>query len=168
MGTISRKVVVCGLLWSGCRATPQPAPVPIPKASDETQVETAPAESSGPEPSALAASKNTQRVYDEQTQGISARVGERFGVALPGNITTPLKWSLDSASMSDLVTLSAQSYSDAPPPGCTGCLGYPGTAHFVFDAAQEGTTTLRFAYRKLGQTSGQAKRELSIHLTVTP
>lgn len=166
MTTISQRIVIGALLVAGCRKAPEPPPAPIPKALPEQQAsqtdEPAPAEPSG------APAAQVPRVYDEKTTQISARVGERFEVALPGNITTPLKWSLDPASMSDLATLSEQSYSDAPPKECAGCVGYPGTAHFVLDAAQEGTTTLRFAYRKLGQSSGQAKRELSINLTVTP
>ncbi len=165
MGSISQRLLLAALCLSACRTAKEPTPAPIPRASEQPS-EPSPAESSGPAPATARAA--APRVYDEKTVEISARVGERFEVALPGNITTPLKWNLDTASMSDLVTLSSQSYSDAPPADCAGCVGYPGTAHFVLDAAQEGSTTLLFAYRKLGQTSGQAKRDVKIKLTVTP
>lgn len=169
MKTFSHRTLWLVLLAAGCNGASKPAPAPVEVAA--TAGESAKTTEAPPP---LAAEEKAQapshapKVYDEKTSTISAHVGERFVVALPGNITTPLKWSLDPASMSDLVTLSSQSYSDAPPAECAGCVGYPGTAHFIFDAAQEGKTKLRFAYRKLGQTSGQAKREIVIDLTVGP
>jgi len=107
------------------------------------------------------------RVYDESTSQIEAHVGERFEVALPANVTTPFKWTLAPESLSDVATLSAQTYTDAPPAGCERCVGYPGTAHFTLDAAQEGETTLKFMYRELGE-NGETKRELSVALRVAP
>ncbi len=154
--------VLCGaLLFVSCKSAPEPAPAAPP---DEKAAGQAPSLA----PGAAANPTQPKRIYDEQVSQIEAHVGERFEIALPGNVTTPFRWALDAASLSGLAKLNAQSYTDSPPPECPRCVGYPGTAHFEIEATQAGEANVHLAYRRLGQASGEGKREIAIKLIVKP
>lgn len=152
--------VLCGaLLFASCKSAPEAAPSALPDNGSQAPVATT---TSAP-PAA-----GPKRIYDEQVAQIEARVGESFEIALPGNVTTPFRWALDTESLSGLAKLNAQTYTDSPPPECPRCVGYPGTAHFEIEATKAGEANLRLAYRRLGQTSGEAKREVTVKLIVSP
>jgi len=154
--------VLCGaLLFASCKSAPETAPSALPDAKVANQALTA-------TPTAAPPAAGPKRIYDEQVTQIDARVGESFEIALPGNVTTPFRWALDTESLSALAKLKAQTYTDSPPPECPRCVGYPGTAHFEIEATQAGEAKVRLAYRRLGQTSGEAKRELTVKLVVSP
>lgn len=160
MQTNSSVLAVSLALLGACKSAPEAPPETLPAAPSSQ-----PAASSDVPPSTTSTAK--AQVYGEATTQIDAHVGERFEIALPANVTTPFKWTLAPESLSDVATLSDQTYTDSPPAGCDPCVGYPGTAHFMLDAAQEGETTLKLSYRGLGE-KGEVKRELSIGLRVTP
>jgi predicted secreted protein len=109
--------------------------------------------------------KPDTKVYDDSTRAIEAKVGDRFAINLPANITTPYKWVV--ASTQAAVVLAERHYEDKPPAGCTACVGYPGTDRFTFEAKQEGITTLVLQYAPLRSKSDPAERELSIQVTVS-
>ncbi len=117
-------------------------------------------------PAAALPEATALKTYDgAETSAIDAVPGERFVVALAANITTPFKWTLSGQDES-VARLLEDGYTDAPPAGCEGCVGYGGTASFTFEAVGVGDTTLDFTYRGLGQSDGPAQRETHIVVRV--
>lgn len=138
-------------------ATEAPAPIPTPPATS------APAPAATP-PSAPAASG--PRTYPESTTSIEAKVGEKFSVALPANITVPYKWRLEPAPDPKVLAVGEETYISEPPAGCQGCAGYGGTRLFAFTAAGAGKVELHFALRPLNEPKGAAQKEARIAVSV--
>jgi predicted secreted protein len=157
----------------GCKTAPEPSPAqassPSPgPASDAPPPSPGPAE---PVPAASAGSApgtaaSGERTYAEGTTAITAKVGERFLVALPANVTVPMKWHIDPPPDAKLLETGEEKYFDEPPKGCEGCTGYGGTRVFSFVAKAAGSTALSFALRPLGDPEGAARKQVKIEVTV--
>jgi predicted secreted protein len=106
------------------------------------------------------------KAYSESTKSISAKVGERFTVALPSNITIPMKWRLEPTPDGKVLTLTDEKHFDQPPAGCDGCVGYGGTRIFGFEAKGAGKQTLKFTLRPLTDPKGTAQKEVAIDVAV--
>lgn len=109
---------------------------------------------------------NGAHTYSDTTTNISAAVGESFVVALPANVTVPMKWRLEPPPDPKLLTTGDEKYVEQPPAGCPGCTGYGGTRLFSFAAAGAGKGTLHFALRPLTDPHGPAQKEVSIAVEV--
>ena len=176
-------------LWAvvfaiGCKAAPEPAPAeasapkpPEPVAAPEAAAPTAPAAapSSDPPPGAPAAPPPASgdqpvgagtRTYTDATKSISAKAGERFAVALPSNVTIPMKWHLAPTPDAKVLALTEEKHFDQPPPGCDGCTGYGGTRLYSFEAKGAGKATLHFALKPLTDPSGKSQKEVTIEVTI--
>jgi len=125
-------------------------------------------------PSVLAADSGTSgaravvpdaKTYDDSTRAIEAKVGDRFTINLPANITTPYKWVV--ASPETLVVLAERHYDDTASAKCDGCVGRSGTDRLTFEAKHEGTATLVLKYAPLRSKSDPPERELSIQVTIS-
>ncbi|HEY3496594.1 MAG TPA: protease inhibitor I42 family protein [Polyangiaceae bacterium] len=173
------------LLFAGCKAAPEPSPAeasspatppagdaPPPAAPPASEVAPAPAPTDtppgAPAPVGGAAPAGSERTYAEGTKSISAKVGERFAVALPSNITIPMKWRLDPAPDAKLLALTQEQHTDAPPKGCDGCTGYGGTRLFTFEAKGAGKTSLHFALKPLTNPGGASQKDVTIDVVTTP
>jgi predicted secreted protein len=158
----------------GCKAAPEPSPAeassPLPTANEAPPPPPGPAETgAAPAPSAPPAGvPGAERTYAEGTKAITAKVGERFAIALPANVTIPMKWRIDPPPDVKLLAAGEEKYFEEPPKGCDGCTGYGGTRVFPFEAKAAGTTTLHFALRPLSDPKGKAHKEASIDVTVAP
>lgn len=170
------------VLALGCRAAPEPSPAeasapkpPEPTAAPEAPTAAAaptaeaPPSAATPAPSAAPSDPPvgaSTPAYTDSTKNISAKVGDRFAVALPSNITIPMKWRLEPAPDGKLLTLTEEKHFDQPPPGCDGCTGYGGTRLFSFEAKGAGKQTLKFALRPLTDPKGKAQKEVSIDVVI--
>ncbi len=105
------------------------------------------------------------RVFDDSARTIEAKVGERFTINLPANITTPYKWVV--ASPETVVALAERHYDDTQNSKCDGCAGRSGTDRLTFEAKQDGTATLVLRYAPLRSKTEPPARELSIQVTVS-
>jgi predicted secreted protein len=152
-------VVAC----SACNATtPEPA---------KSEANVAPASSgatpltSSSAPSAAAA--GAPRIYPQTTTTIDARAGDKFTVALPGNVSTPYEWRFDESPDKAVVSMKDKAYVDAPPANCQGCDGYKGTYTFTFTANAAGNAKLHFSYASVVPPGSPAEKQVSIDVRVT-
>lgn len=106
------------------------------------------------------------KTYTESTKSISAKVGERFSVAVPSNITIPMKWRLEPVPDGKVLSLTDEKHFDQPPAGCADCVGYGGTRIFSFEAKAAGKHTLKFALRPLTDPKGTAQKEVGIDVVI--
>lgn len=120
----------------------------------------------GNAPNAGPAAAPGSRIYDETAQIIEAHPADGFTVALKGNATTPFEWRLDPNPDAAVVAPSGHTYTDTPPPGCTGCTGYGGTDSFSFVAKGAGETDLHFVYARVTKGDAPPSRTLTIHVRV--
>jgi predicted secreted protein len=165
-----------------CKAAPEPTPAEASaptteRATDAPPAATpaaTPAEASAPATSAtgpagadapLAA--GAPRLYGDATKSITAKAGERFGVALPSNVTLPYKWRLDPPD-AKVLALTNEKQVDQPPPGCGDCVGYGGARLYSFEAKGAGATSLHFSLKPLTDPKGAAQKDVTIAVTVTP
>lgn len=148
--------VACGSL-SACQ-TSEPARATPPGTATGVAASPAP----GPSPVA----PDGARVYDETVQNIDVAPGGRFTIALSANMSTPLEWKLEPEPNPAVLAAAGRRYTDAPPPGCSGCVGYPGTDAFTFEAKGPGEAALHFAYRELKKDAPPAK-ELTVRVRVS-
>jgi len=152
------------MLLGACRSAPEP--VAVSEGAAKAPEPSVP-EPNAPEPSAPVPSTPTPAAtYDASTKRIEAKVGERFTVALPANIATPMRWRVVSSPTSSPLSAPTESYHDAPPAECTGCTGYAGTRMLSFEALQAGSTTLKLAYGSLTDPSAPPEREVVIEVLV--
>jgi predicted secreted protein len=147
------------ILLGACRSAPEP--VAISEGAAKAPEPSSAATPSAPEPRA----PKPAPTYDASTKRIEAKVGERFTVALPANIATPMRWRIAAPASSQL-SAPTESYHDAPPAECTGCTGYAGTRMLSFEALQAGTTTLKLAYGSLTDPSAPPEREVVIEVLI--
>jgi hypothetical protein len=160
-----RFLTLAGMLTVACKTAPETAPpgarapttavAPLPPSSTNAL--------STPPPSAAAGSPRT---YDAATTSIEAAVGETFNVAVPSNITVPMKWRLEPPPDPKLLASGGDKYVEEPPPGCPACTGYGGTRVFSFVATGAGTLTLHLALRPLTDANGPAQKEVSVAVTI--
>ena len=136
-----------------------------PKDSPKTEANVAPPGSAAAISSAGAPASGA-KVYPQTTKGIDARVGERFNVVLPGNVTTPFEWRFDEGADKNVVTLAEHSYTDAPPASCAGCDGYKGTFNFTFTAKAPGAAKLHFSYARATPPGAAAEKEYTVDVHV--
>ena len=178
-----RLVPACLLVlqFAGCKAAPEPSPAEAsspatPPAGEAPPPAAPPASEPAPEPpdappgapAPLGNAAGSERTYAEGTKSISAKVGERFAVALPANITIPMKWRIEPAPDAKVLTLTQEQHADAPPKGCDGCTGYGGTRLFTFEAKGAGKTSLHFALKPLTNPSGASQKDVTIEVVTTP
>jgi predicted secreted protein len=167
LGLTIELTLIAALIAAGCTRTANSGSVP-PPGSDSSASTAQPApsaaasSSTAPSTSELAATAG-DNAYNDSTKAITAKVGERFTLNLPANITTPYKWIV--ASPDTNVTLAERHYQEKPPAGCSGCVGYPGTDRLTFEAKQPGETKLVLRYAPL-RSNEPAERELTITVTV--
>lgn len=168
-----------GSLANGCKAAPEPSPAgasspattpgEVPPPALPSPPDAAPASETPPGvPASAAPTASGERTYTEGTKNVSAKVGERFSVALPSNITIPMKWRLDPAPDAKLLALTGEQHFDAPPKGCDGCTGYGGTRVFGFEARGAGKTTLHFALKPLTNPAGASQKDVTIEVVTAP
>jgi len=117
-------------------------------------------------PNAAPPAGGSAPVYDEAAQVIDAHPNDHFAVALKANVTTPFEWRLDPAPNPAVVSLSGHEYTDAPPPGCSTCVGYGGTDSFSFVATGAGETDLHFQYARVSKGDSPPARTLNVHVRV--
>ncbi len=151
----------------GCTRAANQEPVPPPSASNTSAaVAVSPPDGgAGVKEAPNAASATSSKAYDDSTRTIDAKLGERFTVNLPANVTTPYKWVV--ASPEEVVALVERHYDDSSPAKCDGCVGRGGTDRLTFEAKHEGSATLLLKYAPLRSKSEPAQREVSISVTVT-
>jgi predicted secreted protein len=173
MRQLGLSLAACALAL-GCKAAPEPSPAeassPLPTATN-APAPPPPGPDPAPAPGASAApsgASGAERTYAEGTKTIAAKIGERFAIALPANVTIPMKWRIDPPPDAKLLAAGEEKYVEEPPKGCDGCTGYGGTRVFPFEAKAAGTTTLHFALRPLTDPKGKAQKEATIEVTVAP
>lgn len=146
-----------------CKTSPETAPPGASAPVATTSPLPGPSAPPGAEPPAAAPPRaNGPRTYADSTTDIAAAVGESFVVALPANVTVPMKWRLEPPPDPKLLTTGDETYVEHPPADCPGCTGYGGTRLFRFTAAGAGKLTLHFALRPLTDPHGDARKEVSI------
>ncbi|HTQ07136.1 MAG TPA: protease inhibitor I42 family protein [Polyangiaceae bacterium] len=148
----------------GCKTSPETAPPgasapvattsPLPGSAAPSASDAAPPAASG------------THTYPASTTSISAAVGETFVVALPANITVPMKWRIEPAPDAKVLGVGDEKYVAEPPADCPTCTGYGGTRLFAFTAAGAGKATLHFALRPLTDPHGAAQKEVTIAVEV--
>ncbi len=160
-----RFLTLAGVLTLACKTAPETAP---PGASAPTAATTPlpPGPTDTATTAATSAATGTPRTYDASTTSIEAAVGETFNVAVPSNITVPMKWRLEPAPDPKLLASGGDKYVEEPPPGCPACTGYGGTRVFSFVATGAGTLTLHFALRPLTDANGPAQKEVTVAVTI--
>lgn len=125
------------------------------------------AEPTAPAPTASAPMPASDpRFYDRTTKSIDARQGDRFVVALPGNVTTGFQWRQEPPADKAILTSAAPTYASAPPAGCPACVGYGGTFLFELVAAGPGSTKVHFAYVQAGRDPPPPTEEVTIVVNV--
>jgi predicted secreted protein len=154
--------VLAGVWVLGCKTSPETAP---PGASAPTTQVTAMPRTSPPAPATNSASPPA-RIYDASTTSIDVNVGDAFNVALPSNITVPMKWRVEPQPDPKLLAGGDDKYVEEAPPGCSACTGYGGTRLFPFAATGAGTVTLHFTYRPLSDAQGPAQKEVTITVNI--
>jgi predicted secreted protein len=161
-----------------CKAAPEPTPAeasaPTTAPAPDAPPAAAPAQASAPATSAIAPAAadaplaaGSPRLYGDATKSITAKAGERFGVALPSNVTLPYKWRLDPPD-AKVLALTDEKQVDQPPPGCGDCVGYGGARVYSFEAKGAGATSLHFSLKPLTDPKGAAQKDVTIAVTVTP
>ena len=160
-----RFLILAGVLGLACKTAPETAP-PGASAPTTALAPLPPSPTSAPSPAPTNAAAGAPRTYDAATTSIEAAVGEAFNVALPSNITVPMKWRLEPPPDPKLLAAGDDKYVEEPPPGCPACTGYGGTRIFSFAATGAGTLTLHFALRPLTDPHGPAQKEVSIAVTI--
>jgi predicted secreted protein len=151
-----------GLL--ACKSAPEADGPSLPTQA-ELPAAVSPTPSAASDGPAAATAAPTSSTYDESVRSIEVAVGGSFVVALPANITTPMRWRIEPAPDTALLSVS-ETYADTPPPVCKGCAGYPGTRSFSFEAHAPGKLTLHFAYRPLTDPKAAAEQELDVQVNV--
>ncbi len=151
-----------GALALACKTSPETAP---PGASAPTTATTLPSPP-GAAPIASGSTAPVPRTYDAATTSIQAAVGEAFNVALPSNITVPMKWRVEPPPDPKILAGGDDKYVEQPPAECPGCAGYGGTRIFPFVATAPGIVTLHFALRPLSDAKGPAEKEVTINVTI--
>ncbi len=106
------------------------------------------------------------RVYDEATTAITAKVGERFTVALGGSTARPFEWRLASTPDAAVLVLVDRGYAETPAPGCEGCGGGDGAFTFTFEASGRGATSVRFVYGHVAPDDSKAAKDVTIAVRV--
>ncbi len=166
-------LITGALLALACKTSPESAPPatatagapaasPAPPPAATTG---APALATSP-PVAAAPPAGSPRTYPESTRNIQAVAGEKFQVALPANITVPMKWRLEPPPEPNLLSVGEEQYEDQPPPACPGCAGYGGTRTFTFTAAGPGKLELHFTLRPLTDVKGPILKEVRIDVEI--
>ena len=166
LGLKSRVLVFAflGTLAFACKTSPETAP---PGASAPTAVTALPSPPGAPTSApAATAPAAPPRTYDATTTSIDVAVGEAFNVALPSNITVPMKWRVEPPPDPKVLAGGDDKYVEQPPADCPGCTGYGGTRLFPFSATAPGTVTLHFALRPLSDAHGPAQKKLTITVTI--
>jgi predicted secreted protein len=143
--------------------SPGPGPTPPPPGPAAT---TASPAGSTPAPTAPAPPAGPGRTYPESTRSIQATAGERFFVALPANITVPMKWRIEPPPDPKLLDVGEEKYENQPPADCPGCAGYGGTRTFSFTAAGPGKLQLHFTLRPLTDVKGPILKEVKIDVEI--
>jgi predicted secreted protein len=138
---------------------PAASPAPPPAATTGAPVEASPTAAATPPAGA-------PRTYPDTTLRIQAVAGERFHVALPSNITVPMKWRLEPPPDPKLLSAGEEKYENQPPPDCPGCAGYGGTRTFTFTAAGPGKLELHFTLRPLTDIKGPILKEVRIDVEI--
>ena len=149
-------------LTFACKTAPETAP---PGASAPTAATSLPSPLGAATPPSRAATP-VPRTYDAGTTSIQAAVGEAFNVALPSNITVPMKWRVEPPPDPKILAGGDDKYVEQPPAECPGCAGYGGTRIFTFAATAPGIVTLHFALRPLSDAKGPAEKEVTINVTI--
>ena len=149
-------LVGCCVALPGCQKS-EPAQATPPSSAEGV---------AGPAPTSAGSVAAESRVYDETARAIDARTGERFVIALKANVTTPFEWRLEPEPNAAVVVPSEHKYTDAPPQGCSGCVGYGGTDSFAFVAKAPGEADLHFAYRQITKKDVPPNRTVDIHVRV--
>jgi predicted secreted protein len=88
--------------------------------------------------------------FDNVTEPITVRVGERFSVGLESNRTTGYGWALDVSNLRGIAGVGP-SYTPMPPPqppGSVPVVGSGGQECFSLTPSISGTFTLSFSYRR--------------------
>jgi predicted secreted protein len=153
-----------------CKASPETAP-PGASSPNDAAATAAPA-TAAPPPSASDAPASPPpaaagpHVYPDSAGSIQAVAGEHFSVALPANITVPMKWRLEPPPDAKVLAVGEEKYVEQPPADCPGCTGYGGTRLFAFTAAGPGSASLHFALRPLTDPKGAAQKEVTIGVVV--
>jgi hypothetical protein len=168
-----------GLIFSavtvvlGCKTSPETAPpgasapVTSPGSSPAAPPPTPSSTAGTPAPPAAASPPaGAARTYPESTRSIQATAGERFFVALPANITVPMKWRIEPPPDPKLLDVGEEKYENQPPPACPGCAGYGGTRTFSFTAAGPGKLELHFTLRPLTDAKGPILKEVKIDVEI--
>jgi predicted secreted protein len=168
---LDQKTALSFLLFCvACKASPEPTPAEASAPSTATAAAPeAPAAAPGPTAPSTAApvAAGGPKLYGETTKTISAKVGERFVVALPSNITVPFKWRLDPPDVK-LVALLDEKHVDEPPAGCGDCVGYGGTRLYTFETKGSGSASLHFALKPLTDPAGPSQKDVTVAVTVSP
>jgi predicted secreted protein len=168
LGLTLNLMFIAALVAAGCTRTANSGSLP-PPGSDSSAATSQPVASTAPSApvsapaTSSASAPGEAKSYDDSTKSVTAKVGERFTLNLPANITTPYKWIV--ASPETNVALTERHYQEKPPEGCVGCVGYPGTDRLTFEAKQPGETKLVLRYAPL-RSQEPAERELTIAVTV--
>jgi predicted secreted protein len=169
MRKLGLTLIGAALLALACKTSPETAP---PVASPGTGPEApppGPAATAAPTtapPVAPGAAAGAPRTYPDSTSSIVAVTGERFFVALPANITVPMKWRLEPAPDAKLLAVGEEKYENQPPPDCPGCTGYGGTRTFTFTAAGPGKLELHFTLRPLTDVHGPILKEVKMDVEI--
>jgi len=106
------------------------------------------------------------RVYDETTTSITAKVGERFTVALSGSTSRPFEWKLGSPPAAGVLALVEHGYAEKAPVGCQGCGGGEGAFTFAFEASGKGGATVRIVYARVAPADSPPTKEITIQVRV--
>ena len=177
MRKLGLKATLIAASLVACKAAPEPAPAEASAPSTAATQEAPPSDNGGPSSTGTTAAPAAApqaapaaagpRHYGETTKSISARPGERFGVALESNVTVPFKWRLDPPDPKVLGLIEEKQH-ESPPPGCADCVGTGGTKVFLFEAKAPGTASLHFALKPLMNPAGQSQKDVTLSVTVTP
>ena len=149
-----------------CKAAPETAPpgasAPTADATPSAAPPAATSTEARPPPAATAG----PRTYADSTPSIQAAPGEHFSVALPANITVPMKWRLEPAPDAKVLAVGEEKYVEQPPADCSGCTGYGGTRVFSFTATSSGKATLHFTLRPLTDPHGPSQKDVTVAVEV--
>ncbi len=165
-------LLACVAAWVtvACKTSPETAPPGASAPVATTSPSPGPTAPPGADPpssdAAAIRAANGTRTYADSTTTISAAVGESFVVALPANVTVPMKWRLEPPPEPKLLRTGDEKYVEHPPADCPRCTGYGGTRLFNFTAAGAGKLTLHFALRPLTDPHGAAQKEVSISVEI--
>jgi len=150
-----------------CKAAPETAPPGASAPTAATVVSPPPAGPTVPtEATAAPVASPGAHVYADSTTSIQVAPGEHFSVALPANITVPMKWRLEPPPDPNLLGAGEDKYVEAPPADCATCTGYGGTRIFPFTAIGQGKVTLRFALRPLTDPHGTSQKDVTIAVEI--